>query len=252
MSEESPCKEHRTEQALAYAIDELEIHARPAFEAHLATCGDCQETVARARELLPAIERTIGELPPMARREDLVARITQERARIRAEQGPAWVPRFAWGAVLVGAAAAAFLVFARGRAPDFAAPRRPPPKQVVLEVPLAVDPSAPPAASAAVPHGATLVLRAQGKPGDREALVLAVDPRGRMIALWPWATGLTSAPCPQDCRHFVEPLDLAQLPANTLDLIIFMSPEPLSAPPGSGPATFPDAALRGRAIVHSL
>jgi len=52
--------------------------------------------------------------------------------------------------------------------------------------------------------------------------------------------------------HVLRSLDLAALPADTLDLVIFMSPEPLSAPSGSGPATFPDAALRGRATVHSL
>jgi len=252
MSEATPCPKHRTGDALAYAIDELESPARADFEVHLAGCASCQETVASARELLPAIERELADLPPMARREDLMARIAEERRRIRAEQGSSWGPRLAWTTALVGAAAAGWLVFGGGHARNFAAPPRAPPKQVVLDVPLAVDPNAPPAASAAVPHGATLVLHAQGKPDDREAIVLAVDPRGHMTALWPLAAGLKSAPCPEGCSHFTQPLDLAELPANTLDLVIFMSPQPLSAPPGSGPATFPDDALRGRAVVHSL
>ena len=251
MTDPTLCPLHRTEDALAYAIDELETDARADFEVHLKTCAGCQLTVASARELLPAIEKEIAELPPQARREDLIARIALERKRIHAEEGSAWGPRFAWTAALLGAAAAGLLLFGV-RPPGRAAPRRPPAKQVVLEVPLASDPNAAATASAAVPHGATLVLRAEGKPGDREALVLAVDPQGHMTALWPLATGLTSAPCPEGCAHFTQPLDLAELPASQLDLVIFMSPEPLSAPPGSGPAEFPDAALRGRAIVHSL
>jgi len=50
---------HRYDDALAYVQDHFTAAEKAEFEAHLATCAECQQSVALARKLLPALQEAL-------------------------------------------------------------------------------------------------------------------------------------------------------------------------------------------------
>ena len=68
------------EQAAAYALGALDAGERAAFEAHLATCAECQAEVRAFRETVAQLAASAPGVPPAA---ELRARVLAEASRVR-------------------------------------------------------------------------------------------------------------------------------------------------------------------------
>jgi anti-sigma-K factor RskA len=72
--------DHFAESLAAYAIDALDPAERAAFEAHLASCRECQQELADLRRVSAGIGLGVArEEPPAALRARVLERVTQER-----------------------------------------------------------------------------------------------------------------------------------------------------------------------------
>ena len=76
--------DHFAESLAAYAIDALDRSERAAFEAHLATCRECQQELTELQRVSAGIGLGVAlEEPPASLRSRVLERVTQER-RVRA------------------------------------------------------------------------------------------------------------------------------------------------------------------------
>ena len=74
----------------AYVLDALDDAERAEFEAHLATCSDCQQEVAGLREATELLGRAVSAAPPDGLRERVLA---QAAATAQSEAAPSPSPR---------------------------------------------------------------------------------------------------------------------------------------------------------------
>ena len=72
------------EQAAAYALGALDAGERAAFEAHLATCAECQAEVRAFRETVAQLAARAPGVPPAV---ELRARVLAEARRVRPIRG---------------------------------------------------------------------------------------------------------------------------------------------------------------------
>lgn len=72
--------DHFAESLAAYAIDALDRSERAAFEAHLATCRECQQELTELQRVSAGIGLGVTlEEPPASLRSRVLERVTQER-----------------------------------------------------------------------------------------------------------------------------------------------------------------------------
>jgi anti-sigma factor RsiW len=124
---------HRSDEITSYLSDTLEPEARASFEAHLATCQECQEELAAQRALFDQVNQALA-FKPKRTIDEQVARFEQQVATERATHRPR--PRRAWrlpaaGMALAASIAAGFLVLQKPSGPVsgpgmVAAPHQPP------------------------------------------------------------------------------------------------------------------------------
>jgi anti-sigma factor RsiW len=94
---------HRFEDALGYVQDFLAPAEKADFEAHLATCAECQESVAFARVFVPALNQALTA-PAQLTNAQLLAMVRAEDARrVAAKTQRGWLARN-WGKLALGAA----------------------------------------------------------------------------------------------------------------------------------------------------
>jgi anti-sigma factor RsiW len=105
---------HRSDEITSYLSDTLEPEARASFEAHLATCQECQEELAAQRALFAQVNQALA-FKPKRTIDEQVARFEQQVAAERAAHRPR--PRRAWrlpaGALALAAGAAAVFLMLR-------------------------------------------------------------------------------------------------------------------------------------------
>ncbi len=104
----------RRESVVDYLDGALSPEERTAFEAHLEGCPDCRATLARAKELLPAVEALWRGEAPMRSADELLAFAHRAEARLRVEGERRGLRRL-WPALataaLAGAAVLALLLW---------------------------------------------------------------------------------------------------------------------------------------------
>ena len=118
-------KGHRSDEITAYLSDTLEPDERAAFEAHLATCQDCQQELSAQRALFDQVNKALA-FKRKRSIDEQVARFEQEVATERAAasakaavkaSGPARRSQRRWAVpaamALAASAAAVFVVVGR-------------------------------------------------------------------------------------------------------------------------------------------
>ena len=113
MAEKPKLHEERLEQLMAYYGGDLAGEELAEFEAHLASCPDCQRTLRQAKKVLPLAEAMLA-FKPKRTIDEQVARFEAmwaERDREKAKRKP---PRRAviWMSLAVWAAAAIVMALA--------------------------------------------------------------------------------------------------------------------------------------------
>jgi len=119
MAEKPTLHEEMLERVVAYYDGDLAPAEKAAFEAHLATCKDCQYALHLARTALPVAEDMLGFKPKrtideqVARFEAKWAEKARAEAAARRPRSTTWLP---FGLALGAAAAvAALLLLSRGQ-----------------------------------------------------------------------------------------------------------------------------------------
>jgi anti-sigma factor RsiW len=109
---------HRFEEALGYVQDFLPADEKTAFEEHLATCAECQASVATARQFVPALNAALRAPSPLTDAQLLANARREAEARAEEKAEGAWLFRN-WGkiALVLTAAAAVALLWPRSFEP---------------------------------------------------------------------------------------------------------------------------------------
>jgi anti-sigma factor RsiW len=132
MAEKRPLHEEMLERVVAYYDGELGSAEKVEFEAHLATCKDCQYALSLAQKALPVAEDMLAFKPKhtideqVARFEELWAkkRKAEAEAEAAARRTPrrrAWLP---WGLALGAAVVAVALLLFLSKLPAKVRPDR--------------------------------------------------------------------------------------------------------------------------------
>ncbi len=117
---------HKLEELTAYYYGEGTPEERAAFEAHLATCPDCQANLARMRELIPKVNERLRQpldvsVDGMLKIMDRAERDLQAEKASRPER-KSWRPWILIGTGVAVAVIAAAFVLVQMRERDIASP----------------------------------------------------------------------------------------------------------------------------------
>jgi hypothetical protein len=228
-------------EVTAYLHDELSPEEKAAFEAHLPTCADCQDSVRIGKLVFPRFYELLAADRRPRTNADLLAMLDEAQGKLDAEkraeaaaarQWPArrrWAPVLPW--LVAGAAIAAALLVLLRPAGVIVPQLLPGKARVVSSAP--IDPNHPPPPRLQIPdapfeatlQGNKLHVRVPRQTDDRYVAAALVDSKRGM---WLVRRGDDRDRCLFGCHTVEAELDVTMLPPGPFQIYLMVSPNPIS------------------------